>query len=59
MARAPINTPDVGDRVKLRGREFAGKLAHVSGNKWSEVHWDDAPGPKICHLHELERLNAH
>jgi hypothetical protein len=57
LPRPPLNTPDVGDRVRLRGRKSRGLLNRVDADKWSFVWWDaDAQGPKICHLFELERI---
>jgi hypothetical protein len=56
--RPPPNTPDVGDRVRLRGRDPRGVLSRVDERKWSWVDWDaDAvAGPKIVYLFELERI---
>jgi hypothetical protein len=58
--RPPQNLPSVGDDVRLRGRRSVGKLIEVNDqNKWATVDWDPTkaePGPKLCHLYELERL---
>jgi hypothetical protein len=54
-----------GDRVKLRGRSPIGVLRALrfppqrdaQVPTWADVEWDaDVRGPKICHLHELEKI---
>ena len=56
MAKAPPNTPARRDRVRLRGRgDGIGTLTKMDDDtKWCTVEWDGA-GPRICHLHELEK----
>jgi hypothetical protein len=55
--RAPPNTPSVGDRVKMRGREVFGILRKINNINWAKVEWDnDSHGPVLCHLFELERM---
>lgn len=56
--RPPPNTPRVGDRVRLRGREPTGTLRGVNPeNQWSRVEWDrNGEGPRLCHLYELEKI---
>jgi hypothetical protein len=54
--KAPINTPEEGDTVKLRGRPAVGVLLQVDNRLWSWVKWNDGtPAPRICHLYELEK----
>ena len=58
--RPPTNIPNVGDRVKLRGRKSIGLLEGVNDRQWAIVAWDaELPGPKIVHLFELEKLPEH
>lgn len=47
----------IGERVRLRGREPRGVLRRVNESSlWAQVEWDaETPGPKHCHLKELER----
>jgi hypothetical protein len=55
--RPPPNTPEVGDRCKLRGREATGKLISIGDRQWASVEWDTVKaGPRIVHLFELERI---
>ena len=56
MAKKPNNTPQVGDQVRLRGRLPTGILKRTDDRLWAFVEWKDQ-GPKICHLHELEKIN--
>jgi hypothetical protein len=57
MSKAPKNLPEVGERVKLRGRTATGKMVALSERGWADVEWDaEHTAPVICHLHELERL---
>lgn len=56
MTKAPPNTPSAGDRVKARGRNFVGTLLRVDDRFWAHVRWDWADGPRVCHLHELEKV---
>jgi len=48
-----------GDRVKLKGRVPAGVIEKMGvDSKWVSVNWDkETPGPKYCHLYEVERIN--
>jgi hypothetical protein len=56
MGKPPVNTPSVGDRVRLRGRQAWGQLKSVSAELWAQVDWaTDGAGPRIVHLHELEK----
>lgn len=56
-SKAPVNTPKVGSRVRLRGRQATGLLTKVDARKWADVTWEaDAAGPKIVHLFELEAI---
>ena len=60
MARTPPNTPGRGDRVKARGQggERLGRLVKMNdATKWATIAWDDNGGPKMAHLHELERVS--
>jgi hypothetical protein len=56
MPKAPATAkPNIGEPVKLRGREPRGTLAAVGERGWCRVAWDEAhPGPKIVHIDELE-----
>lgn len=63
MAKAPPDVPMVGDRAKLRGRDVEGIVFHIAemgvGGKrslWAAVRWTKGMGPRVVHLHELERL---
>lgn len=57
----PTNLPKVGDRVKARGKELYGVLIYKSVHEpnWVHVNWDGdlPPGPRVCHLHELEKVS--
>ncbi len=56
MSKPPLNLPKRGDRVRLRGRAHIGWLRKMDDEtKWATVEWDDG-GPKIVHLHELEKV---
>lgn len=56
-SKPPVDTPKVGDRVRLRGRLATGLLTKVDARKWADVAWEaDAAGPKIVHLFELEQV---
>lgn len=56
MGKAPINTPERGDRVRLRGKAATGELLTIEPERlWAHVKWDES-GPKYVHLHELEKL---
>lgn len=55
MSKKPQNSPQVGDQVSLKGRAPHGTVKRISG-LWVWVEWVDG-GPKICHLHELEKTN--
>lgn len=57
MRRAPPNTPERGDLVKLRGRVgYKGILVKYDPEtNWATVSWDFGHGPKMCHRFELER----
>jgi len=57
MSKAPPNTPERGDRVRLRGKDFGeGVLKKFDPEtNWSTVEWDE-DGPKVCHRFELERV---
>ena len=50
--------PKRGDRVKLKGRIPFGVIHKMNDDdKWVTVEWDNsAPGPKYCHLYELELI---
>ena len=55
MAKPPPNLPESGDRVKMRGRANRGTLKTLSPEtKQCAVDWDRS-GPRLCHLHELEK----
>lgn len=58
MAKRPKEQPEPGDRVKLKGRDARGWLRHTHLDVlWCLVNWDeDARGPKIVHLNELEKI---
>ena len=58
MPKPPPNTPIVGDRVRLRGRQAWGQLKSVTiTDQWARVDWStDGAGPKLVHLHELEKI---
>lgn len=58
--KGPQNIPQVGDDCRLRGRAPRGKLAAVNDSTlWARVEWaEDAKGPVLVHLHELERLDS-
>jgi hypothetical protein len=54
--KRPPNTPDRGDKVRLRGRAHEGVLVKYDPESlWSTVEWE-AQGPKVCHLYELEKV---
>ena len=57
MSKVPPNLPEVGDRVKLRGRDYFGKLVRIIPDKnWAAVEWEkDKTGARIVHLFELEK----
>ncbi len=58
--RLPLNTPERGDRCKLRGREgyFGILTKYDPETNWATVSWDvTSPGPKNCHRFELERID--
>jgi hypothetical protein len=57
VKRPPPNLPTEGDRAKLRGRERCGQVDYITPSNWCKVTWDDGQGPKLCHLHELERID--
>ena len=45
----------LGADVQLRGRAPYGYLKAVNERGWAEVDWkSDPPGPRICHVKELE-----
>ncbi len=56
MTKPPPNIPKVGDRVKARGRDITGQLLKVDDRHWAHVQWDHNSGPRVCHLHELEKI---
>lgn len=59
MSRRPPNSPLVGNKVKLRGKDARGVLIWVNGRNWAQVAWDlDWTGPSIVHLHELETIGV-
>lgn len=64
-AKGPPNLPRVNDRVQLRGRPHRGAgvlVWHIEGSNWCGVRAERSgvlatpPLPRVCHLHELERL---
>jgi hypothetical protein len=56
VPKPPANTPERGDRVKLRGKASTGELLTIEPERlWAHVKWDES-GPKYVHLHELEKL---
>jgi hypothetical protein len=65
MPKLPPNRPEkAGDRVKRRGRPLPkGTLASMGKEAgwrlgWCCVAWDEPGEPKICHLSELEKVDA-
>ena len=55
--KGPQNMPAIGDRCKMRGKEAAGQLVRITPDNWAVVRWDgDKPGPRYCHLFELEKI---
>jgi hypothetical protein len=68
MAKAPKNIPDkIGDVVTLRGKGGRGIVLQITERNWVEVRWDQKAieyfgemiaQPRICHLYELEKINA-
>ena len=58
MPKVPPNLPEVGDRCKMRGRNFAGILQKLNLELWAWVDWNGHEhGPSICHLYELEKID--
>jgi hypothetical protein len=59
MAKIPTNLPEVGDRCKLRGRNFKGILKKLNKLNWAWVDWNGHEhGPVVCHLYELEKIDG-
>lgn len=58
MPRPPAKLPTIGDRCRLRGRGGDGVVTAISDRLWTDVVWASAGQPLICHLHELERVDA-
>lgn len=63
MVKVPKNLPEVGNTVLLRGRGKKGKLVQISHQEiidsyWCNVLWENHDGPSVCHLHELEKIDA-
>lgn len=49
--------PEIGDKVKLRGREPVGTLKSINDRSWAKVEWEAGKeGPRFVHLQELEKL---
>lgn len=56
-AKGPPNAPEVGDRVRLRGRIATGIVQSINKLSWVQVKWETgAGGPTLVHLFELEKL---
>lgn len=59
--KGPPNTPGRGDRVIQRGKaaDRQGVVEKMDDTtKWATIEWDDKGGPRVAHLHELERVNT-
>jgi hypothetical protein len=59
MKKAPPNTPERGDRCRMRGRPgHVGRLIKYDpATNWATVVWDIGPsGPQTVHRFELERV---
>ncbi len=50
--------PKRGSKVKLKGRNPFGVIKTMDEeSKWVHVEWNkNTPGPKYCHLYELEEI---
>ena len=59
MAKAPPNLPAEGDKVRRRDRQVEGRLTYVNTqNNWCRVTWETAVAPRVCHLYDLEKIDA-
>lgn len=59
--KAPPNLPAVGDACRLRGRAAIGTVLSINPVNWARVSWKpsrDQVAPHICHLFELEKIDA-
>lgn len=59
MKKAPPNTPERGDRCRLRGRDGrVGRIVKLDReSNWCTVRWENDE-QTICHRFELERIGA-
>ncbi len=50
-------SPEIGDKVRLRGRIPEGILQKINKeNLWCRVDWTNIDGPTFCHYQELEKI---
>jgi hypothetical protein len=60
MKKAPPNTPERGDRCKMRNpahQDTGSVVKHDPDSDWVTVRWDNGD-EQLCHRFELVRVDA-